>query len=83
MLQRVLARLAWVLVVVAVLNGVAGLCLAALRAADLVSGSWTLILSPIWVPLAIASILVVLIVADTIWATCCAAVTTQFRARAF
>jgi hypothetical protein len=57
MLRRTLARLVWVVLVAAVLNGLVGLGLAALRAAGIVSGSWLAVLSPLWVPLAVAVVL--------------------------
>jgi hypothetical protein len=57
MLERLMAQLVWPLIVALVLNGVAGVCLATLKLAGVIGGSWLWILSPLWVPVAVASVL--------------------------
>ena len=73
MLQRVLTRLAWVLVAGTALSG---LGLAALWAVELFSGSWSLVLSPVWISLAIAGVLLALGLA---WTGCRAMIAAAFR----
>jgi hypothetical protein len=57
MLERLLAQLVWPLIVTLVLNGVAGVCLACLKLGGLIGGSWLWVLSPLWVPVAVAAIM--------------------------
>jgi len=73
MLQRILTRLAWVLVAGTVLSG---LGLAALWAVKLFSDSWSLVLSPVWIPLAIAGVLLALGLA---WTGCRAMMAAAIR----
>ncbi len=68
MLRRIVGQLVWTVLVAAVLNGVAGLCLAALRFAGIISGAWVAVLAPLWVPLAIATVLEVVLL-QIIWAS--------------
>jgi hypothetical protein len=57
MLQRLIAQMVWPFIVALVLNGVLGVCLACLKLAGLVEGSWLWILSPLWIPVAVAAVL--------------------------
>jgi len=66
MLRRVVGQLVWILIIAAVVNGIAGLCLAALRLAGVISGSWSAVLAPLWLPLLIASILEIVLL-QIIW----------------
>jgi hypothetical protein len=61
MLQRLARQLVWPFIVALILNGVAGVCLACLKLAGLVGGSWFWILSPLWVPLVVAAALEILL----------------------
>ncbi len=54
------------MLVAAVLNGIAGVCLAALRLAGVIGGSWTAVLAPLWVPLMIATVLEIMLL-QIIW----------------
>jgi hypothetical protein len=66
MVEKTLSRLAWPLVIGLVLNGILGVCIAALRLAGVIGGSWTLVLSPLWIPVAVATILE-LVLLQAIW----------------
>jgi hypothetical protein len=66
MVEKTFSRLAWPIVVGLVLNGILGACLAALRLAGVIGGSWTLVLSPLWIPVAVATILE-LVLLQAIW----------------
>lgn len=66
MLRRLVGQLVWILLIAAVVNGIAGLCVAALRFAGVITGSWTAVLAPLWVPLLIASVLEVTLL-NIIW----------------
>ena len=65
-MKHMAGRLAWLILIAAVINGLAGLALAGLRLAGVISASWTLVLSPLWLPIAISSILEVILI-HTIW----------------
>ena len=65
-MKRMAGRLAWLILIAAVVNGLAGLALAGLRLANVISASWTLVLSPLWLPIAISSILEVILI-HAIW----------------
>jgi hypothetical protein len=67
MLQPLFGRLVWLVILVAVLNGLVGLGFVALRAAGLISGSWLAVLSPLWAPLAVAVVLEIVLL-QIIWA---------------
>ena len=68
MLRRVVGQLVWIVIIAAVINGIAGLCLAALRFAGVITGSWSAVLAPLWLPLVIASILEIILL-QIIWTT--------------
>jgi len=68
MLRRVVGQVVWTLLVAAVLNGIAGLCMALLRFAGVIGGPWTTVLAPLWVPLAIATVLEIVLL-QLIWAS--------------
>ncbi len=68
MLRRVVGQVIWTLLVAAVLNGIAGLCLALLRFAGVIGGPWTAVLAPLWVPLAVATVLEIVLL-QLIWAS--------------
>ncbi len=68
MLRRVAGQIIWTLLVAAVLNGIAGLGLALLRFAGVVGGPWTTVLAPLWVPLAVATVLEIVLL-QLIWAS--------------
>ncbi len=65
-MARVQARLVWLLIVGAVLNGLGGLCAGALWLSGLIDASWTVVLSPVWVPLAIAGALAIVLLVQSI-----------------
>ena len=67
-MKRMAGRLVWLILIAATVNGLAGLALAGLRLAGLISASWTLVLSPLWLPIALSSILEVILI-HTIWTT--------------
>ncbi len=56
-----MARLAWLILVAAVLSGVTGVGVAVLRLYDLIQASWTLVLVPIWLAFAISGALAVML----------------------
>jgi hypothetical protein len=66
-MDRVLAQLVWPFIVVLVFNGVAGVCLACLKLAGVIGGSWLWILSPLWLPVLVAALLEVVLLQMT-WA---------------
>ena len=66
MLRRVAGLVVWIVVIAAVLNGLAGLCLAGLRFAGVIGGSWTAVLAPLWVPVLIATLLEIILL-HIIW----------------
>ncbi len=51
-----MARITWLLIVGVVLSGMASLALAVLHLLDLIHGSWTWILLPVWGPLTVSAV---------------------------
>ncbi len=56
-----MARLAWLILIGAVLNGMAGLALAVLRALGVLHAPWALLSAPLWIPLVISGVLAVIL----------------------
>ena len=52
-----MGRFAWLIIFGAMVNGVAGLGLAALKLCGAIDSPWKLVLVPVWVPLAISAAL--------------------------
>jgi hypothetical protein len=68
MLDRLVAQLVWPFIVALVLNGIAGVCLACLKLAGVLDGSWVWILSPLWIPVAVAALLEAVLL-QMVWAS--------------
>ncbi len=62
-----MARLAWLILVGAVLIGMAGLTLAVLRIFEVLHAPWTLVLAPLWIPLVISGVLAVILLLHAVF----------------